>query len=303
MKLIASLGLLMLVVSPAWAQLDVTIVDHPPEVLRYGPIPITVRVQNLGASGVLIPATNHTSSRYFIETGSSPDALTEFQPIQSTGGGSVVWLAPGASWWFQVDLGRWFHEPTRLFVTAGICSTGKCQFRASGAEPFPLKVVRKAPGVEQYECWEGREMSAVVSVEIVEPSSTVDLEARDYLRSPEYPSAGFVEKLGLQFGVRELLERFPTSHYTYAAGYYACTKTPACIRNLLELQPGHPLEPYMRQQLALAMLHAGQGSQVTEPFVKSLELPTGLEDYLAQRVEEHRTAEPVSTTVGEIGNE
>ena len=96
MKRLVLCCLLMLMSWPVCAQLDVTIVDHPAQVLRYGPILITVQVQNLGSHGVLVPTTNYTSSSYFIETGATPDALTRFQPIQSTGGGSAVDLVKGA---------------------------------------------------------------------------------------------------------------------------------------------------------------------------------------------------------------
>jgi hypothetical protein len=295
MKCFVTLCILVLTVSlPAWAQLDVTIVDHPARVLRYGPILITVQVQNHGTEDLLIPATNYTSSSYFIKTGPTPDTLAEFQPIQSTGGGSVVWLPAGARWLFQVDLGRWFHEPESVFVAAGIRSTGECQYRASGRESFPLKLIRKAPGVEQYECWAGHETSGVVEIEIIEPDSGIDRAARDYLRSPEYPFAGYVEKLGLQFGTRGLRERFPTSHYTYAASYYACDAAPDCIREQLELQPSHPLAPYMRQQLALAMLETGEVDRVTTSFIKDLALPAGLHAYVVQRVEERRRAQLAS---------
>lgn len=295
MKRLTMCCVLMLLSCAVWAQLDVTIVDHPSEVLQYGPVLITVRVHNQGSEGVLVPASNFTSSSYFIETGATPDTLTRFEPIQSSGGGDSHWLPPGAVWLFQVDLGRWIHEPGPLFVAAGITSTGKCQYRPSGEETFPLTSVYRNRSVELYECWEGRSVSGTVAVEVIEPTSAVDLAARDYIQSQEYPFTEYVERMGLQFGVQGLRERFPTSHYTYAAGYYACDEAPDCIRELLELQPSHPLEPYMRQQLAIAMLKAGQAADLTDPFVEQLDLPVGLNEYVIQRINDREIMQPELT--------
>src|SRR5262245_27884338 len=105
MKRFLAVGFFSFVSCFALAQVEVRVVDYPTEVLRYSPIFITARVTNHGPAPALIPATNYTSSRYFIETGRTPGGLAEFQPFQTSGGGGVVWLKPGEAWLFRTDLG------------------------------------------------------------------------------------------------------------------------------------------------------------------------------------------------------
>lgn len=286
MKRLVLCSFLLLIATPGRATIDVEIVDYPSRVMRYGPILVTARVENRGVVPFVIPVTDLTSSSYFVETGTAVENLTEFRPIQSTGGGAVVSLNPGASWFFQVDLGPWFHEPGSLVVAAGIKSTGECQHRATKRETFPLKLIRKEPGIEVYECWSGRAVSHPVSIDVVEPDAAVNQLALGFVLSPDFPVSDGRLNYRVRFGFNHLLERYPTSHYTYAAGFYQCRTVPNCLRQLLDLQPSHPLTPYMRLQLALSLLESGRGSEVTGSFIDELRLPDGLRQYLSQRIQE-----------------
>src|SRR6185295_10849982 len=132
-NVLVMIGLAISLVSPSWAGITVDITDYPTTVLQYEPIVITARVENHGKDSVLIPASGFTENRYVIRTGSTAGDLADFQPLDSSGGGSLIWLKPGASWFFQYDLGPWYHDVGRLFVATGIRSNGRCQYRATGA--------------------------------------------------------------------------------------------------------------------------------------------------------------------------
>lgn len=287
MKRFVLYGFLLLAALPAWADIDVRIVDYPSQVLLYSPILVTVRVANQGSTPLLIPASNGTSNGYFVEYGPGPESLSTYRPILTKGASSVVWLKPGSSWLFQVDLGRfWIHEPGRIFVAGGVASTGKCQHVATGTETFPLRVVHETAVSKWYECWSGHVSSSVVSIDIVEPNTTIDREALDYYESPSFVSMRGYPNLGVWAGYHLLLERFPTSQLTYVVGFHACDENASCLQQLLDLQPSHPLSPYTRLQLSLALLGSGRSAEVTASFVEGLGLPDGLEQYLLQRRQE-----------------
>lgn len=287
MKWFALLVTLLLFNSAVWGVVDVQVVDSPSSVLRYSPILVTARVQNLGSEPVLIPATDNTVSRYFVEIGRSEGSLWELQmPLSDGSSGAVVWLKPGESWLFQVDVGPWIPESGTHVIRAGLVSTGKCQYRATGKEAFPLKAVAKGPGYEAYECWTGREVSGIRSIDIREPESAVDRDALAFVRSSEFPVDCCLEGrfyLRLQFGAASLLQRFPNSHYAYVGGFYAAEKSPDSLQRLIDLQPAHPLTPYTRFRSALALIRSDP-KKLSPEQVSSLDIPAALKEYLLQEL-------------------
>lgn len=285
MRILVAIGVLSVLNCSASANVTVRIVDYPPQVLRYSPVFVTGEVRNEGAEPILIPATNFTANRYVVETGTDEATLKELRPFASSGGGSVVSIAPGASWFFMEDIGPWVKTVGSVYIRLGIQSGGECQYRASGSESFPLRVVEKQPGIETYSCWRGRVSSELVRVEVVEPSDPNDLAALEYVRSPEFPVGCCLDnKFGyrLQFGFGALADRFPTSNYTYFGGFYACQKSAECLQRLLDAQPANPLTPYTKLQHALAAVRDGRSRELTPSAIAALSLPPGLADYLLQ---------------------
>jgi len=289
----------LLFASPvAQADVLVRVVDYPDQVLSYSPVFITVVVENGGREPVLLPASNFSANRYFIETGSTKEDLSELSPydadVTST---ELVWLKPGRSWFFQMEIGRWLPPSGSIVIRAGMRSTGQCLFRPQGGEEFPLKLVFKNRTVQQFECWTGHVVSEPVTIEIVTPDSAVDNEALNYVRSPQFPIGCCLENkfhLRLQFGASQLLERFPTSHYGYAGAFYGWKDSPDLLHKLLELQPSHPLTPYTRFQKALASITSGHGDEVS---LQALDISSALKDYLVQEKvgyekRQKRTASP-----------
>ena len=297
-KCVVVFGLLCELGFPVAADVAVQIVDYPTSVLRYSPVFITGRIENYGSTPVLVPASNGTSNRWFVEVGPTPESLSERRFAQaSTTSTLLVWLKPGESQLFLDDIGHWLgsNGPGRYLVRAGLNGTGECLYYAKGDEDFPLKALVKKPGYEIYECWSGHELSDTVFVDVLEPELAVDREALQYLESPDAPFCCGKSKfhVTLQFGAPYLLERFPTSHYTYIGIFHACRTSPECLQKILDLQPSNPLTPYTRFQQALASVRSGRGEEVP---LQALDIPTALKDYLVQEIaaEEKRQSRATS---------
>ena len=282
------LGLLSLISLPAAADVVVEIADYPTSVLRYSPVFITGRIKNQGSSPALVPVSNDTSNRYFLEIGRSSEPLSERRlAAGSTSSAQLAWLKPGESRLFREDIGFWLWSdgPGQYSVRAGLKGTGECLYHSTGDEDFPLKAIVKKPALEIYECWSGHEVSEIVTIEVREPETPIDWEALDFIRSPEFPVNWGLEDrfyLRLQFGAAALLKQFPTSHYTYAGIFLGGMNAPESLQRLLELQPTHPLTRYTRLQRALALINTGRGAEVTPSSVDALDLPAVLKDYLMQ---------------------
>jgi len=280
MKTLFAILLSILSTGMSLAAISVDIVDYPPSVLVYSPMPVTVRVVNRGPDAVLVP------SRGVIKIGSSPDNLSWYEPVDSSGG-SVTWLEPNEAWLFQVDLGRfWTHAPGPLYVVAAIQSNGECLYNATGSEAFPLKLVRETPTRRWYECWSGAAFSDEVSITITLPETPMDAEALEFFESNHF--LGGVPAAGVWAGTDRLLDQFPTSGVTYAVGLQHCRKSPDCLQELLDRLPEHPLSAYAKLRLVLARLDTGRAPESLE----DLELPPGLEQYLAQEIQRAKTPAP-----------
>lgn len=305
--MILTSAVMLMAVSAAWADVRVEILDHPAQVLQYSPVLITAQIVNDGPDPAIVAVGRWMTNGYFVETGPLDGELvkrSEFSGTRAYTG--VKKLRPGGTWLFQLDVREWMSAPGQYRARVGVHGEGRCLLEKVVARDLEATLIldrrgSKRKGPAPYECWEGVVFSQEVTVQVNEPTSSIDTEALKYIMSPDYPVELGSELASLHFyrlmhGARYLKDRFPKSHYTYAAGYYGCGGTPVCIEDLLELQPGNPLEPYMRQQLALAMLKAGRADEVTSSFIESLQLPGGLKEYVDQRVAEHQRGQPHPTT-------
>jgi len=265
----------------AIGEVQVRIADYPEQVYSYSPVIITGVVENHGSEPVLLPASLATDNRYFVETGATMENLKELMPFRFDGGGNVVWVKPGEKWYFQMGIGQWRVKLSgTLYIRMGIRSTGRCHYSPQGGEEFPLKLLSKN-GNPIFECWEGDVRSEVASIDFVRPDSTADRAAADYIYSPKFPTICNVEYNDgcLHQGASQLLERFPASHYTYAALLTAGTDSPEYLQKVLDLQPSHPLTPYTTFQKALAVVRLGRTAEVS---FEDLDIPSALQDYLVQ---------------------
>lgn len=276
---------LALVALPASADVLVQITDFPTAVIRYSPVFITFSAENTGREPVLIPATEFTASRYFLEVRRGDGAFEEFRLYDADGGGSMVPLGPGKSWLFRVDIGKAFADVGAYSVRAGIKSSGECRYHATGAESFPLRSVSSDPFNETYQCWQGEARSTEAQVEVRESATPIDQDAVKFIWSKEFPTSCQLGRfdLRLQCGAATLIEHFPQSHYAVVAGLQGSNKCPDCLSRLLALQPNSPLAAGIRLQRALALLATGRGSEVTEQFIRDARLPPALVAFLMQQ--------------------
>ena len=270
-------------VGSTFAEVSIRVADYPSKVLSYSPVFITGVVENYGSEPVLIPASNWSNCRYFIETGSTREDLKELKPYDARVVSiPLVWLRPGESWFFHVEIGQWVPLTGSSLIRLGLRSTGECLYRPQGDEKFPLKLLYENPSVKVYECWAGHVVTDAVTIDFVAPDSAIDREAMEFLRSPESGLAPYLKSnvdLPLKKGASHLSERFPSSHYTYAGMFSGCMNSPECLQKLLDLQPSHPLSPYTSFQKALASIRLGREEEVS---VETLDIPSPLKDYVMQ---------------------
>lgn len=284
MTRILVLAMLLFASQLALGDIHVRIADSPDQVSSYSPVFITGAVENSGSESVLIPAGNYSDCRYFIETGTTPENLQEIAPYRfEVGSIPLVWLRPGESWLFQMEIGRYLPVSGSVIIRLGLKSTGQCVYRPVGNEEFPLKLLYKNSDVQKYDCWVGDVVSDSVDIRLVVPSSAVDREAMEYLRSPESGIEPYLRSnwdLPLKRVAANLWERFPTSHYAYVGIFQASAKSPEGLNKLLEVQPSHPLTPYTRFMKALATIRSVDRKE--DVSFEALDIPTALKDYLAQ---------------------
>jgi hypothetical protein len=125
------------------------------------------------------------------------------------------------------------YEIRAKIWSGGDCIVDRADADPHGAAPEDLR--------ELISCTPAQIESDVASVHVVRPSGDDDRQAWEFLGRPE--RTPFV--VGERY--KELVERFPTSHYTYASAYRA-----NLLEDAIRLQPEHPLNGY------LVALHAAR---------------------------------------------
>ena len=253
MKLVnAVLAVLLLVTIPAAASdVVVDIVDYPEWVWTYSPVIVTAQVTNHGPKEVLVPNGRLAFNRYFVETGRRGETMTEARRFTGTTlADRVVQINPGESWLFQIDVRFRLIEEGRYEIRAGVNGNGRCRLQLQEQQELTLRRLPSAHSTPLYECFHGRVVSPHKSIEVRRPpDSDVNIATWNYLTSPDFPvpvGQDAVE-LRMTIGWKYLKERFPQSHYTYAAVFYGAKG----YRWLLAAQPNHPSTNYTRMKSAL----------------------------------------------------
>lgn len=277
---------------PAYADIVVRIVDIPTQVPQYSPVFVTASIENTGKDSVLVPANEFSGSNF--EIGHSPDQLSTFLPFLATGGGRSVWLHPGDVFYYRQDLNREMQNTGRYFIRALLRSTGECQYRPSSPDDLPVVLLNDDPAVHIVQCWAGSVRSEIKEVEVVEPNGPTDGAALEYIKSEEYPVKCCINgrfQNRIIFGYGRLLNRFPTSHYTFVGAMFNAHSLPRELEKILKLQPEHPMAVYMRLGLALALIENNREAEVTPEFIATLKLKPAHEAYLGQVLREKRLRE------------
>lgn len=119
----------------------------------------------------------------------------------------------------------------------------------------------------------------MASIEVVD-STPEDKEALEYVQSLplEKVPKSCLECL-LARSHSQLVEKYPSSYYTYLSGYYGQGEKD--LERVMELQPGNVLAPYARMKQAQRALERSLLDRApTQLDVSGLDLPDGLREYL-----------------------
>ena len=222
----------------AAAQIAVAILDAPSSVYSFEPVYVTFEVRNKGDAPVVIPVDTCSDEGAFLEAGLRGARLIDRQLGADCVPQQLVRLLPGRRWLFFLHFAL---GPTGDFeIEAVLRSPGHCRGRPIGPEKHQIEQTRPIVwGERPYDCWLGEERSERISVSVRIPDSQVDLAAAESMQLEHLSSPKtLLPKL------RELTQRFPTSHYTYAGLYHI--NAGSGLLGMLDVvlqQPDNPLNP------------------------------------------------------------
>lgn len=197
-----------------------------------------------------------------------------------------AWIVPGGR---RLYLKHLALGAEGLFeVQAVVRSSGTCLGSLVGSERRPLPTMRNEEGIGKgFECWEGEAKSQPILVQVRVPNDAVDLAAAEFLRMERAGNW----RIALMLATAELRQRFPRSHYTYAA-YYAGGGAHGALLGV-QRQPDNPLNRWSVAAAAAAV--AGRTRKCagpsSDPFFKA--------DDAARQVQEALAAFPPSRAASE----
>lgn len=232
---------LLSVTAHAAEKVVVEILDAPPGVFRYEPFYVTFEVRNEGREPLLIPADECPHEGAFLEVGEVGAELSDTYLGSGCTTYRLVRLPPGGRWLFyhHVELPEGTYELEAVLKNHGEC--GGQPVGPGRQEVEPSRVLDR--GRALYDCWQGEERSQRIEIGVEVPTSPADLAAAEALRFE--PNTW---KYRLILGYPELVKRFPTSHYTYAA--FQAAGGGVGMVDVVLLQPENPLNPWVAAAIA-----------------------------------------------------
>ncbi|NJL29256.1 MAG: hypothetical protein HC897_15930 [Thermoanaerobaculia bacterium] len=276
-----------------FGQIAVRILDAPPSVYSYEPVFVVFEVRNKGAEPLVIPLEGCHGNGATVEIGRNGKPLEDHHRESHCGAQAYAWLQPGER---RLFLNYHFYAGAEeeLEIEAVIRSPGECFDNFVGPTRLPLPPSQEVErGWRRFACWEGEARSERIHIDVKVPTAAEDLAAADFL---QITSGATIKWQHLVLKSRELLERFPQSHYTYAAMMYVGAGVigllPAAIK-----QPENPLNrlaagamaahvAYLTQPCSgperarAAGLHSWQ--EMYESFLARHDPPQSLKDYVEQ---------------------
>lgn len=254
----AMVSLLLVFPGLAAGAITVAILDAPSTVYSYEPVFVVFEVRNSGREPVLIPVHGCRGQGTVLEVGPRGEPLADRCRIYDLEVRYFAWVRPGDRRLFfsHVALGA-----EGLFeIEAVVRSPGECIGSLVGPVMLPLPSVREIEGVgPRFECWSGEARSQPILVDVKIPTSEVDLAAAEALQLANVKN--WHAKLILSS--KELLERFPTSHYTYAATY--AQGGAYGVLAGIERQPDNPLNRWAAAAVAATVLGKTRRCAAAEP--------------------------------------
>lgn len=246
---------------PVAGQIAVEILDLPPSVFSFEPIWVTFEVRNDGHWPLLVPADACSGQGTFLEVGWVGEPLEPPYPISDCRSKRLAWLPPDGRRLFLQQVTP--RARGTLEIEAVVRSRAQCVGSVIGAgraQVEPAGVNER--GGSEFECWEGEARSQRVAVGVAAPTSDVDRAAAEFLELDQVrwrnnPRVSFLLRL------KELVARFPTSHYTYAAYGIAwrgagVTRGVGAMMTPVLLQPENPLNPWAAGAMAARLAYANR---------------------------------------------
>lgn len=231
----------LLTSTPSEGQLSVEILDASSSVYSYEPVYVTFEVRNEGANPVVIPADLCSVEGASLVAGHRGEDRSERAGQAGCPSGRVVWLPPGGRWLFFQNFG--LGAEGEFEVQAIFRSPGQCHGRPVGPNGHRIRAVRPAlRGSRPYDCWSGEARSEPIDIVVQIPASEVDIAAGKLLEL-DHVRWKNNWKVGLILNVKKLYQKYPASHYAYAAIW--ATSGSGSMLNVVILQPENPLNPWV----------------------------------------------------------
>jgi hypothetical protein len=208
---------------------------------------------------------------------------------------SSMWLAPGERWLYYRNFAWELSALEGDFdVQAVLSSAGGCTDQLTGGRSaFPMESLyletlsSGTASARLYRCWEGEVRSEKRRLRVVRSRDPVDEQAFEFLVQNHYLFQHLDGPMEwtMRLGMRAVAP-FPTSHFSYAALTQDESQVASLMR-ALELQPGNPLNPWVRGALGRRVIDyrssCWKGQQlVFDLDLATLDVPAGVGDYLKQ---------------------
>lgn len=282
----------------AQSEVRVDVVSMPNKIYSLEPLYVLYSLTNASSEPVYLPAEGSRGNGAEIQVG-----LNGAPPTSQTGliGDSLfphamqsIWLAPGERWLFLEDVGariRILEGEATIRVV--LSSKGLCgDEQVGGRHVFPLAPLhteRRTVGVLQfdsYRCWEGEVHSEDRTVRVLKADSTSDLEAEAALRGWRKLTVKADSVTWVFDPPGDLAERFPQSHFAYAALARRASHVIEKLR-AVQLQPANLMNRWLNAAIGRDVLNyrssCWDGQHLTFDFsLADLSLAPGLRDYLDQ---------------------
>lgn len=288
------LCLLVLVSDRVEGQIAVEILDAPASIFSFEPVYVTFEVRNEGTAPVHIPGSGCASSGVYLEVGRRGESLRDPHFVYDCGPSFIHRLASGARRLFFQVVQPGAEGAYEL--QAVLRSSGQCTGRQVGPEEDRIKPVRPfIPGGKAYDCWSGDETSQRIPVEVKAPETEVDLAAEQFLEL-DHPRWKNNWKAGLTFALRNLVERFPTSHYTFAA--FRALGSDLGMVNIVILQPDNPLNPWVASSMAASLVYRNRPCAHPKPWGAGA--PPDLDERYERVIAAYPPPEPVKAYLRQV---
>lgn len=313
---LVGMSLLCLVLAgTSFGQVAVKVLDAPPSVYSHEPVFVVFEARNEGSEALVIPLEGCHDKGATLEIGRNGEPLKDYHTTAHCAAQAYAWLQPGARRVFlayHFDVGA----EEQLEIEAVLRSPGECFDNFVGSTRLPLPPSQEVErGWRKFGCWEGEARSERIRIDVKVPTAAEDLAAAEFLKIT--PGAA-ISWQGLVLKSRELLARFPESHYTYAAMQHVGADVIGLLHAAIK-QPENPLNRFAAGAMAAHVAYLTQPcsgperaraaglqrwQEMYESFLARHEPPQSLKDYVAQ-VKRDGAAEkcPETTTEPTTGSD